>query len=62
MELATDIEGGVIRYTTNGKTPTASSPKYTKPLTLKKSTTVKAAVFVNGIRAKVITLKYTIKK
>lgn len=62
VELATDIEGGVIRYTTNGKTPTASSPKYTKPLTLKKSTTVKAAVFVNGIRAKVITLKYTIKK
>lgn len=62
VELTTDIEGGVIRYTTDGKTPTASSPKYAKPLTLKKNTTVKAAVFVNGVRAKVVTLKYTVKK
>ena len=61
VELTTDIEGGVIRYTTDGKTPTASSSKYTKPLTFKKDTTVKAAVFVNGVRAKVVTLKYTIK-
>ncbi|MDE7193827.1 MAG: chitobiase/beta-hexosaminidase C-terminal domain-containing protein, partial [Oscillospiraceae bacterium] len=61
VELTTDIEGGVIRYTTNGKTPTASSTKYTKTLTIKKNTTVKAAVFVDGVRAKVITLKYTIK-
>lgn len=62
VELTTDIEGGVIRYTTNGKTPTASSTKYTKPLTIKKNTTVKAAVFVNGVMAKVVTLKYTITK
>ena len=62
VELTTDIEGGVIRYTTNGKTPTASSKEYTKPLTIKKNTTVKAAVFVNGVMAKVVTLKYTITK
>lgn len=62
VTLSTDIEGGVICYTTNGKTPTASSAKYTKPITLKKNTTVKAAVFVNGVRAKVATLKYTITK
>ena len=62
VELTTNLENGVIRYTTNGKTPTASSAKYTKPLTITKDTTVKAAVFVNGVRAKVITLKYTIKK
>ena len=62
VELTTDIEGGVIRYTTDGKTPTASSSKYTKPLTFKKNTTVKAAVFVNGVRAKVFTLKYTVTK
>ena len=62
VELTTDIEGGVIRYTTNGKTPTASSKEYTKPLAIKKSTTVKAAVFVDGVMAKVVTLKYTITK
>lgn len=61
VELSTDLENGVIRYTTDGKAPDASSPKYTAPITVKKDTTIKAAVFVNGVRAKVLTLNYTIK-
>lgn len=61
VELSTDLENGVIRYTTNGKAPTANSSKYTAPVTVKKDTTIKAAVFVNGVRAKVLTLKYTIQ-
>lgn len=61
VELSTTLENGVIRYTTNGKAPTASSSEYTAPITVKKNTTIKAAVFVNGIRAKVLTLTYTIE-
>lgn len=61
IELSTDIKGGVIRYTTNGKTPSASSKKYTDGITINKNTTIKAAVFVNGYRAYVVTLKYTVK-
>lgn len=61
VELSTTLENSVIRYTTNGKAPTASSSEYTAPITVKKDTTIKAAVFVNGIRAKVLTLTYTIE-
>lgn len=61
VELSTTLENGVIRYTTNGKAPSASSSEYTAPITVKKNTTIKAAVFVNGVRAKVLTLTYTIE-
>lgn len=61
VELTTDIENGVVRYTTNGKTPTASSTKYTAPIIVKKNTTIKAVVFVDGVKAKVLTLKYKIQ-
>lgn len=37
-----------IRYTTNGKPPTSISGLYTMPLAITKSTTVKAATFLNG--------------
>lgn len=43
----TGNEGSVIRYTTDGSEPTASSTKYTAPLTLKK-TTILRAVEVRG--------------
>lgn len=61
IKLTTDIKGGVIRYTVNGKTPTAGSKKYKDGITINKNTTVKAAVFVNGYRAYVATFKYTVK-
>lgn len=61
VELSTTLENGVIRYTTNGKAPSAGSSEYTAPITVKKNTTIKAAVFVNGVRAKVLTLTYTIE-
>lgn len=61
IELSTDIKGGVIRYTTNGKTPGTGSKKFTDGITIIKNTTIKAAVFVNGYRAYVVTLKYTVK-
>src|SRR5207237_1112438 len=37
-----------IRYTTDGSEPTASSPLYRAPFTLRSSTTVRARSFANG--------------
>ena len=41
----TAMTGATIRYTTNGSTPTTSSPVYTGPLTLEAGTTLKAKAF-----------------
>ncbi|MCY3020833.1 MAG: family 20 glycosylhydrolase [Planctomycetota bacterium] len=41
---------GEIRYTLDGKDPTANSPACTAPLKIEKSTTVKAALFAAGKR------------
>lgn len=60
IKLTTTIEDGVIRYTTNGKTPTSKSKKYEDGIKITEDTTIKAAVFVNGYRAYVVTLKYTV--
>jgi hypothetical protein len=40
-----------IRYTLDGSEPTATSPVYRGPFTLTRSTTVRAAAFVNGTRS-----------
>ncbi len=61
VSLSTDLKNGEIRYTTNGSAPTVNSPRVSGSLTVKKNTTIKAAVFVNGIRAKVLTLTYVIE-
>lgn len=60
IKLTTTIKDGVIRYTTNGKTPTSKSKKYEDGIKITEDTTIKAAVFVNGYRAYVVTLKYTV--
>lgn len=50
VALATQTGFGTIRYTLDGKTPTAKSPAYKAPLTLKPGTTITAAAFdVSGI-------------
>jgi hexosaminidase len=46
----TSSANGEIRYTLDGKEPTANSPVYAAPLKIGKSTTVKAALFVDGKR------------
>jgi len=46
VTLNTQIPNAVIRYTTNGNEPTASSPAAMKTLLLKGSTTVKAKTFL----------------
>lgn len=45
VALATQTGFGTIRYTLDGKQPTAKSPAYKGPLTLKPGTTVTAAAF-----------------
>ena len=46
VTLSTKIPNAVIRYTTDGEEPTASSPAAMKTLLLKGSTTVKAKTFL----------------
>lgn len=45
VALATQAPYGTIRYTLDGKAPTAKSPAYKAPLTLKPGVTVRAAAF-----------------
>lgn len=44
----TTTPGATIRYTSNGREPTASSPVYTGPVTVTASLTVKAKAFRSG--------------
>ncbi len=48
VSLANELRGGDIRYTLNGRTPTASSPRYTDPFRVPTSCTIMAATFRNG--------------
>ena len=41
-------EGTVVRYTLDGSEPTASSPIYTEPITIMRTTTVRAKAFLDG--------------
>ncbi|NUN68690.1 MAG: glycoside hydrolase family 92 protein [Bacteroidetes bacterium] len=41
--------GVTIHYTTDGRTPTASSPKYTGPITLRTSATIRAVARRNNV-------------
>lgn len=54
--------GAVIRYTTNGKDPTATSTKYTGPITISTSKTVKAIGMKTGAaNSAIATATYTIQ-
>ena len=48
LTLTTTLPGGVIRYTLDQTDPTEASPTYTGPITISKSTRIRAAVFVPG--------------
>ncbi|MBE6871400.1 MAG: hypothetical protein E7491_05545 [Ruminococcaceae bacterium] len=49
VTLSTNQQGGSIHYTTDGTVPTASSPKYTAPITVSKSCSLRAVVFGSGL-------------
>lgn len=54
--------GATIRYTINGRTPTSSSTKYSKPIKVTKNTVIKAIALRKGYsNSKVMTVTITIK-
>ena len=56
-------ENGTIYYTLNGSTPSITSTKYTKPITVNSTTTLKyLAVDSSGNKSPVYTQTYTIDK
>ncbi|HEY9684984.1 MAG TPA: FN3 associated domain-containing protein [Oculatellaceae cyanobacterium] len=52
--------GATIRFTTNGATPTTSSPVYTGPIQIPYTLTVKAIAVLNGISSSVTSNTYTL--
>ncbi|MBR6016012.1 MAG: chitobiase/beta-hexosaminidase C-terminal domain-containing protein, partial [Prevotella sp.] len=53
--------GAAIYYTTDGSTPTVSSTKYTAPVTVSESLTLKAIAVKDDDKSNVATASYTIK-
>jgi outer membrane protein OmpA-like peptidoglycan-associated protein len=49
VTIKSSTPGAVIRYTTDGSTPTESSPEYTGPITVDKTTTIRAIAIAPGL-------------
>ena len=63
LTLFNNTSGGVIRYTTDGSTPTNSSTSYSSPIRLSSSKTIRARVFASGyLPSPVITNTYVINE
>lgn len=60
VTLTCDRVGADIRYTTDGSDPTKSSQKYTAPIEINESKTVKAKAYVNGEESRILTLEYKV--
>lgn len=62
VTLTSATENAVIRYTTDGSEPTASSQVYTGAIRVNSTTTIKAKAFKEGLTASAtVTAVYTIK-
>lgn len=63
VKLTTTTKDAEIYYTTDGSTPTVKSTKYTKEISISKTSTLKAIAVKNGIVSKgVMSVDYTIKQ
>ncbi len=62
VKLSTTTKDADIYYTTNGDTPTVKSTKYTKEISITRTSTLKAITVKNGVIASdIMSVKYTIK-
>ena len=60
VTLSSAVEGATIYYTTNGSEPTTKSTKYTKAITISKTTTLKAIAVKDGeVLGDVMSVVYT---
>ena len=50
VELGTTVNEVSIHYTLDGSEPTANSPRYTGPITIRARTMVKMATFINNVQ------------
>ena len=57
INLTSEKPGEFIRFTTDGSGPSIDSPRFTKPFSINKTTTVKAALFINEKQAGQTTTK-----
>lgn len=58
--LSTETEDAVIYYTTDGSEPTENSKKYTDPISITRSCTLKAVAIRNGVSSSVASAEYNI--
>ena len=62
MTLSDATSGATIRYTTDGSTPTASSPVYTGPIAVTQSRTIRAIAMKSGmLNSAVASATYTVQ-
>ncbi len=54
VTLSCPTAGAAIRYTTDGSDPTETSPRYTDPIPLTATTTIKARAFADGLGASIV--------
>lgn len=62
VSISCGTPGAVIYYTTDGTTPTESSQKYSAPLTVTSSETIKAIAVAESLSSSVSSADYTIRK
>ena len=60
VTLTCATEGAKIYYTTDETTPTETSTEYTAPITVDKTTTIKAIAIKDGVSSEVAVAKYVI--
>jgi hypothetical protein len=61
VTITDGTSGATIYYTTDGSTPTSSSTKYTEPVAVSSSTTLKAIAISSGTSSPVATASYVIE-